>query len=206
MSILVAIKTPSAIILASDSRFSLVKTYPDGRRESCQIDWGQKVFLPGPPLPGLAIGFYGGASSGIRGVVDLTREWAAGIGQRLEVAAAAQSLHTFLGGRLGESCVVVAGYDGTSHFGRVFELTSSVKETHVGSTGLTVGGQNRVALGLLGTMQLPLEMLSSAGASELARFIVDTEIRAQSWNVAFAGVGGAVQIARLERGRAAEML
>lgn len=181
------------------------KTYPNGKSDLCAIDWAEKVFVPGPPNTSLAIGFYGAAGIGNRSIGDLISEWARGIGARMSVEALARSLHAFLKVQdMGELCLMVAGYDETNYFGRIFQvLGSGVSETHLGTTGVSLGGQKAVAQAIVDQLQMPLELLPLQGVAELARYLIRAEIDAQAFNLAFAGTGGEVQIGILERGKPA---
>ncbi len=205
MSILLTIKSPAGMIIASDSRLTLRKGNPDGTSERCAIDWAEKVFVPGPPNTSLAVGFYGAAGVGNRGVGDLITEWARGIGTRMSVEALARSLHSFLKAQdLGELCLMMAGYDETNYFGRVFQiLNSGVTETHQGTTAITLGGQSSVAVAISQKLEMPLELMPLQGCAELARYLIRAEIDSQAFNLAFAGVGGAAQVCILERGKPA---
>ena len=210
LSISVTIKTPAAIVLATDSRLTMTLTHGDGRREDCQNDWAQKVWVPGPPTPSLAVSFFGDANiaGGLRQLGELVTEWSRGQGTRKTVEEAARELHTFLKPKMRQVSLMVAGYDATAYHGRVFELLipGDVVERHPGGTsGVSPGGQKAVASAILGQLRVPFDGMSARGSVELARYLINAAITAQQFNLGFAGVGGAVQVAVLERGQAARL-
>lgn len=211
MSLSVAIKTPEGIVLACDSRLTLIRPKAGGIPDVTFMDNATKVWALGPPNPAVAVSFYGTAQTGIRSVGSLVKEWARSQGQRKPVEQIARELHAALGPMgLQNAALTVAGFDETSPFGRMFELKvpGGVTELNAaGTNGITLGGQKGLASKVLETLQPPLDNMSLKASTQLARWLIDLTTASQSFRLnGLATVGGEAQIALLESGKGTRLI
>lgn len=211
MSLAVTAKTPQGIVLATDSRLTVVKR---GERNELPdvlfIDHGVKVVTLGPPNPSVAVSFFGNAASGIRSFASLVREYAQAQGQRKRVEQIAHELGETLGPKgLSQTVLHVAGFDETNPFGRVFEVAipGDVTELHPhGSVGISLGGRKELAHIIVDALKPPLSVLPLLATASLARWLIEQTITAQGYSFSGATVGGPVQLAVLELGKSARLM
>lgn len=136
----------------------------------------------------------------------MTREYGQSVTTRTDLPALAEGLHYRLksSGLSGVS-LLLAGYDETNYYGRIFTVAvpGGVEEHYPhASWGVVLGGDRGVSDALLQTLALPLSHYPPEGAAELARWLIETTVRAQSFSVGPKTVGGPVRMAVLERRRA----
>lgn len=210
MSLVAIVKTPEGIVLAADSRLTAARKRDDGGYDFVFLDNGTKVSTLGPTYSSVAVAFYGSAASGIRSVGSLLAEWSREQHVRVPLEELAAKLHEHLGPKgLHETALYLAGFDETNAFGRIFQLTfpGGVEELHArASTGLSLGGRKELAQSIATTLSPPLDLMPLKASADLARFLIETTTRAQSFSFGTPTVGGDVQLALLERGKPIRLL
>jgi len=148
VSLLVGAKTPYGIVLAADSRVTVT-----GGQEPAYFDRAEKVWVLMPPNQHVAVGFYGKAAISLRSAASFVEEFGRMTREKKSVPVIASDLLAHLRSRwdgFGEANFTVAGYDGTSHYGYLYQLLlpdgTLPKETYgSASFGLTFGGQTQLA-------------------------------------------------------------
>jgi hypothetical protein len=209
MSLVVAVKGPQGIALATDSRRVL-----KGGDRYVTFDNEEKLWQL-QSHAGAA--FYGYGGLGCR-LAPLREAFAAELPpERLSVEEVAQRLGGFLGRHPHRLIATVAGYDedGTAHV-FVVDAPDQLKpiEHHAGGVGITWGGQrefvDRLLVGydarlsealdgvdgLAGlAMSIPLDRITLQGAVELASFLVELTREAQRFITGICGVGGSIDVA-----------
>jgi hypothetical protein len=199
------------MILASDSRLTAVQGRTDGQSPDLLfMDSGTKVHPLGAPNTSVAVAFFGTAASGIRSVGSLLGEWSREQGTRKTIETIAHELHAYLGPKgLNGIAFYVAGFDETMAFGRIFEvmLPGGVRELHArGASGISLGGRKQLAETVLTLLGPPLDLMPLKSSANLARWLIQLTVEAQSYAFGLPTVGGDVQIALLERGRPIRIL
>lgn len=209
MSLLIAVKTPEAIVICSDSRLSVSQANGTPLPDTAFFDSGVKVFILSPPNNFCAVGFVGQAASGVRSVGSLLREYGEAVGVRKTVEEIARDLHGKLRPMgLGNIALTVAGFDESNFYGRMFQvsLPGEVKELYPqASWGIATGGKDELARLIIGVVKPTLELFPLGASCDLAAFLIRQTIEAQKYSLGIASVGGDVQTAVLVRARPARL-
>ena len=152
MSLVIAAKTPHAIILAADSRLTV-----QSGKDVVYFDRGEKLWTLMPPNQRAAVGMVGKAAISYRNAGSLIDEYGHATRTRKPLAQLAGELLTFLRGRwdgYGEATFYLAGYDETDHYGKIYQLVLPDMDMPIesyggASFGLVLGGQRDIAQRIL---------------------------------------------------------
>ncbi len=205
MSLSISIKTPEGLVLASDSRLSIVQTNGTPLPDTAFFDSGAKVFCLAPPNTHVACSYVGTAAAGVRSVGSLVREYGEGVGVRKTVEEIARELHARLpGAGIKKAALTVSGFDETNFYGRMFrlKLPGTVTELFSGASwGIATGGKDELAKQVIAQIKPALELFPLLSSASLAAWLINLVSESQKYSVGIASVGGSPQIAVLERGR-----
>lgn len=208
MSLSVVFKTPDGLVLASDSRLTITNGH--NVQQLRFVDCAQKALALGSPNPAVALTFVGGATGGVRSVRSLLEEWRAAQTKRKTVEELAQELKGYLAtADLQGSTLIVAGYDETAFYGRVFEVRvgESVSEAHAsGHSGISLAGDSKLTELILNSYPPPLDLMPVGASAALAKWLIETTVQSQRLGLELPTVGGAAQVMTIERGRGAKLL
>lgn len=210
MSLSISIKTPEGLVLASDSRLSIVQTNGTPLPDTAFFDSGAKVFCLAPPNTHVACSYVGTAAAGVRSVGSLVREYGESVGVRKTVEEIARELHARLpGAGIKKAALTVSGFDQTNFYGRMFrlELPGTVTELFSGASwGIATGGKDELAKQVIAQIKPALELMPLSASADMAAWFIDLTTTSQLYSVGVASVGGRVQTAILERSRPAQLV
>ena len=178
--------------------------------DTAYFDAGAKTFVLAPPNTHVACSFVGTAAAGVRSVGSLIREYGEGVGVRKTVEEIARELHARLpGAGIKQAALIVAGFDQTNFYGRIFSLTlpGSVTELYPGASwGVATGGKDDLAKQVIAQIKPALELFPLGVSADMAAWLISLTTDAQKYSVGVASVGGKAQTAILERGRPAKLV